>query len=110
MDDILLTGPDAKVIKKFEELLAQIFQMSKGGDLSFILGVRITTSNGRRVLDQEHFVKAYLEKFDMQNAKPVATPLKAGALEALTMTMAGDKEKDREGGTERYQEDIGSLM
>ncbi|KAG5462834.1 MAG: hypothetical protein BJ554DRAFT_3319 [Olpidium bornovanus] len=46
----------------------------------------------------------------MQNANPVATPLEAGALEALTMTMAGDKEKNGEGGTERYQEAIGSLM
>ncbi|KAG5458485.1 MAG: hypothetical protein BJ554DRAFT_1277 [Olpidium bornovanus] len=74
--------------------------MSEGGDLSFILGVRITTSKGRRVLDQERFVKALLERFNMQNAKPVATPLEAGALEVLTMTMAGDKEKNGEGGTE----------
>ncbi|KAG5456547.1 MAG: hypothetical protein BJ554DRAFT_3686 [Olpidium bornovanus] len=84
--------------------------MSEGGDLSFILGVRITTSKGRRVLDQEHFVKAVLERFNMQNVKPVATPLEAGALEMLTMTMAGDKEKNGEGGIKRYQEAIGSLM
>ncbi|KAG5463117.1 MAG: reverse transcriptase (RNA-dependent DNA polymerase)-domain-containing protein, partial [Olpidium bornovanus] len=35
VDDILLTGPDTKVIKKFEELLAQKFKMFEGGDLCY---------------------------------------------------------------------------
>ncbi|KAG5461565.1 MAG: reverse transcriptase (RNA-dependent DNA polymerase)-domain-containing protein [Olpidium bornovanus] len=108
VDDILLTGPNVKTIERFERLLAQKFKMTHGGNVSFILGIRMTTKSEGRILNQEHFAKALLGKFNMTNAKRFAIPLQAEALEVLTMVTPQDEKK--EGCVKKYSEAIGSLM
>lgn len=105
VDDILLTGPDEEVVSRFELSLAEKFKMTEGEDLTFILGIRVTTGDRMRFLDQKHFVLQVLERFGMQDANPAATPMEKGIMEKLQRSTEVDACDQA-----RYAEAIGSLL
>ena len=57
--------------------LAKSFTMKDLGDVKKILGVRITgdMKNRKLTLSRVEYIEKVLERFRMQNAKPVSTPL-----------------------------------
>lgn len=66
MDDIIITGPNARLVHKIEEKLASQFKMTDGCDISFITGIRITTeADGSIRMDQDHYMKQLLKKYGM---------------------------------------------
>lgn len=110
VDDILITGPDAQLVNEFEAALADKFKMTDGGNLSFILGVRVTDFENQqgRLLDQGHCTRQLLARFGMTDANPAPTPMEGNALESL-MPQEEDENVD-EASARRYAEAVGSLM
>ena len=77
VDDMLLAGPSAKDIEALKEQLSQEFAMKDLGDAKQILGMRITRDKeaGKLLLSQSDYIEKVLKRFNMENAKPVSTPL-----------------------------------
>lgn len=74
------------------------------GPVEYFMGLRIKVnrSNGMTIIDQTTFVERILDKFRMNNSKPVATPVESG----LKLIKA-EQEDDIQG---QYQQLVGSLM
>ncbi|KAG5457863.1 MAG: reverse transcriptase (RNA-dependent DNA polymerase)-domain-containing protein, partial [Olpidium bornovanus] len=79
VDDLLLTGPDDdEIIKIFERNLEEKIKTTDGGDLSFIIGIRVRRKEGLLTLDRKHYAEQVLTKFGMTGANPVSTRVESG--------------------------------
>ena len=77
VDDMLIVGHDVGKIEKLKKELSKSFAMKELGPAKQILGMKITPDrkNGKIWLTQEKYVEKVLERFNMDKAKPVSTPL-----------------------------------
>jgi hypothetical protein len=77
VDDMLVAGSNTQDINVLKNKLANSFAMKDLGAAKKILGTRITRDrkNRKLTLSQGGYIKKVLERFRMQNAKPVSTPL-----------------------------------
>ena len=79
VDDMLIAGANMKEILYLKESLAKEFAMKDLGAAKQIRGMRIVRERraGVLTLSQEQYIEKVLCRFNMQNAKPVKTPLAA---------------------------------
>ena len=103
VDDILITGKP-KLVNECVKQLQSHFQCTDSGQASLLLGMQIETSDDYIQLTQERYITEILERFNMTEAKPVATPLETHS----TLTKARDDDLLCDQKT--YQSIIGSLM
>ena len=77
VDDMLVAVYNMKDINVLNNKLANSFAMKDSGVAKKILGMRITRDrkNHKLILSQGEYIENLLERFKMQNAKPVSTPL-----------------------------------
>jgi hypothetical protein len=77
VDDMLVAGSNMQDINVLKKKLANSFAMKDLGAAKKILGMRITRDrkNRKLTLSQGEYTEKVLERFRMQNAKPVSTPL-----------------------------------
>jgi hypothetical protein len=77
VDDMLVTGSNMQDINVLKNKLANSFAMKNLGAAKKILGMRITRDkkNCKLTLSQSEYIGKVLERFRMQNSKPVSTPL-----------------------------------
>ena len=77
VDDMLIAGKNKDELSKLKKNLSQTFDMKDLGNAKHILGMRITRdrSNGCIYLSQSEYVCKILKRFNMENAKPLSTPL-----------------------------------
>ena len=77
IDDMLIVGQDTGKISKLKSELSKSFAMKDLGPAKQILGIRIVRdrSLGLILLSQENYIKKFLERFNMDKAKPVNCPL-----------------------------------
>jgi hypothetical protein len=77
VDDMLVAGSNMQDINVLKNKLANSFVMKDLGAAKKILGMRITRDrkNRKLTLSQGEYIEKVLERFRMQNAKPVSTPL-----------------------------------
>ena len=77
VDDMLVAGKNMQEIKLLKKQLSESFDMKDLGAARQILGMRITRDRKERklTLSQEEYIKKVLDRFNMQDAKPVGTPL-----------------------------------
>ncbi|RDX63927.1 hypothetical protein CR513_57581, partial [Mucuna pruriens] len=68
-DDLLVTGSNEELVRKFKEDMKQIFWMTDLGEMTYFLGIEINQKNG------EKYVKEILKKFRMDECKSVDTPM-----------------------------------
>ncbi|KAH9322355.1 hypothetical protein KI387_016994, partial [Taxus chinensis] len=75
--DMLFARKNIQEIKVLKKQLGDSFAMKDLGAEKQILGMRITRNRKERklVLSQEDYIKNVLERFSMQDVKPVGTPL-----------------------------------
>lgn len=107
VDDLLLIGNRPTIIRELKAALSKQYKMTDLGPVSRFLGLRITRNRSlRRIdIDQEEYIQAVLERFEMADAVPTATPLPSGAvLEANPGEVASDHLRVK------YQSLIGSLL
>ena len=108
MDDMLVVGSTQKEINNIKRALTSDFKMSDLGPVSWYLGLKIThnISAGKMFLFQAPYVEKILERFGMQQAKGVNTPMvNQNAL------VHADKGYQADNSTITwYQQAVGSLM
>jgi hypothetical protein len=77
VDDMLVAGSNMQDINVLKNKLANSFAMKDLGAAKKILGMRITRDmkNHKLTLSQGEYIEKVLERFRMQNEKPVSTPL-----------------------------------
>lgn len=75
VDDMLIVGADLHEIDSLKTKLSEEFAMKDLGEARQILGMRISRSKEGLKLSQEEYVKKVLKRFNMDDAKPVNTPL-----------------------------------
>ncbi|KAH9781841.1 hypothetical protein KPL71_008631 [Citrus sinensis] len=79
VDDMLIACSQKEEIKRLKIELSTEFEMKDLGATTKILGMQITRDRKSKVLflSQADYVKKVLARFNMENSKPVSTPLSA---------------------------------
>ncbi|SMR63630.1 unnamed protein product [Zymoseptoria tritici ST99CH_3D1] len=80
VDDLLIAGPDIKQIEDVKKSLSDRFKMKDIGEYKFFLGISIERdrSKGLIKLTQKAHMQAMIERFNLENANPVALPFATG--------------------------------
>ena len=73
VDDLLIFGSNIQAINDMKSLLCNNFDMKDLGEVSVILGIKITKSEQGISLDQSQYVKKILKKYNYFDSKPVST-------------------------------------
>ena len=77
MDDLLLLGPDPDSTAEMKKMLGAEFDVHDLGEPRYLIGMEITRDHraGTVTLSQQQYILHILEKQQMTDAKPVATPI-----------------------------------
>ena len=77
VDDMLIASANMQDIRELKEELSKSFSMKDLGAAKRILGMKISRDRKKKTLNlsQQEYIEKVLERFAMQNAKPVSTPL-----------------------------------
>ncbi|KAE8703438.1 cytochrome P450 71A9-like [Hibiscus syriacus] len=111
VDDMLVAGSDMQEIINLKQKLSKQFAMKDLGTAKQILGMRIKrdTKSGTLMLSQAEYINKVLSRFNMQDAKPVSTPL--GVHFRLSKEQSPKTEEERAHMVKvSYASTIGSLM
>ncbi|KAL5835734.1 hypothetical protein ACOSQ3_015285 [Xanthoceras sorbifolium] len=111
VDDMLVAGSNMQEIMNLKRELSKQFAMKDLGAAKQILGMRIKrdTKSGTLLLSQAEYIKKVLSRFNMQDAKPVSTPL--GVHFRLSKEQSPKTEEERTHMAKvPYASAIGSLM
>jgi hypothetical protein len=111
VDDMLVVGSNMQDINLLNKKLANSFVMKDLGATKKILGMRITRDgkNHKLTLSQGEYIEKVLERFRMQNAKPVSTPL-ANHFKLTKEMCPKTQEEIKYMSRVPYSSTIGSLM
>jgi hypothetical protein len=108
VDDITIAAKDIKQISWFKDAFSQTFKIKDLGELSMILGVRVTRDRkqGTLRLDQTHYVKSTLAKLSMEKDthRPTKSPMESYD------DLKPAKPTDVRCNKAMYQEGVGSWM
>ena len=76
VDDLLVAGRNIQVIETVKKKLADKFEISDMGDVSLVLGMKVTRDRETKTLSicKENFTKSLLECFGMRDCNTVSTP------------------------------------
>ena len=111
VDDILIAGNDKGYVIEIKDWLSSHFEMKDMGEAAYILGVKISRDRSKNLLSlsQDTYIKKVLERFNMQDCKPIDTPTtKSGALSRkLCPNTPEEKEQMNK---VPYSSAVGSLM
>ena len=111
VDDILIAGMNVSRIDRLKKKLSQSFAMKDLGPAKKILGIQIDRDRKSKKLymSQEKYVEKVLQRFNMDKAKAVSTPL--GAHFKLSMKQCPPTDA-QENDMEKfpYASAVGSLM
>lgn len=76
VDDLVIACANNKTMMDFKNYLMNQFKMTDLKDIKLFLGIRVTRCDDDTItLDQTVYIKTVLSKFNMQDCKPVNTPL-----------------------------------
>ncbi|KAE8673308.1 hypothetical protein F3Y22_tig00111794pilonHSYRG00058 [Hibiscus syriacus] len=111
VDDILVAGPNKDHIKELKAQLAREFEMMDLGSTNKILGMQIhrDISNRKIWLSQKNYLKKILSRFNMQDCKPISTPLPINFKLSSSMSPSNEEEM-MEMSRVPYASAMGSLM
>ena len=78
VDDIVSASNDMDMLSKEKLLLCQWFEMTHKGEAHHILGMLITRDRDIKhtFISQQRYLESVLERYGMENCKPISTPLK----------------------------------
>jgi hypothetical protein len=87
VDDILLAGNDKDMIVTTKGWLSSNFEMKDMGEADYILGVKIFKDRSKKLLglSQQTYIKKILERFQMNDCKPIDNPIAKGEKLCLEM-------------------------
>ncbi|CAH9131081.1 unnamed protein product [Cuscuta epithymum] len=111
VDDMLIVGQDVSLINNLKQDLSKFFYMKDLGPAQQILGMKIVRDRKARklFLSQEEYVERVIKRFNMDNAKPVGTPLANHFKLSKESCPSSEKEKEMMKAVP-YSSVVGSLM
>jgi hypothetical protein len=111
VDDLLLACNSVLYMDKLKLALHNEYEMKDLGEAKFVLGIKIERDRPRRViyLHQQQYIENVLERFNMNECKPVTTPMEVSVRLTKSLAPVTDKEK-QEMSAVPYQSAVGSLM
>ncbi|KAJ4801076.1 hypothetical protein LUZ62_052322 [Rhynchospora pubera] len=78
VDDIIITGNSPKAIDKLIKTLDAEFSIKDLGELSYFLGIQVSSFHKNLHLSQHRYLQTVLTRAAMADAKPCQTPMQAG--------------------------------
>ncbi|GJU44583.1 retrovirus-related pol polyprotein from transposon TNT 1-94 [Tanacetum coccineum] len=95
VDDMLVAGLNKDHINKLKAQLARGFEMKDLGPANKILGMQIHRDRvSRKIwLSQKSYVKKILQRFNMQDCKPISTPFPTNVKLSSKMSPSSEKER-----------------
>jgi hypothetical protein len=75
VDDIIFGSDDDRLSQKFAKHMQNEFKMSLLGELSFFLGLQIRQRNQGIFISQTKYIREMLNRFEMEDCKPVINPM-----------------------------------
>jgi hypothetical protein len=103
VDDIIFGSTNQSWCEDFSRIMMKRFEMSMMGELTFFVGFQIKQLKEGTFICQTMYTKDMLKKFDMENAKPIKTPMPTnGHLDLSEDSKAVDQKV--------YRSMIGSLL
>ena len=105
VDDMMFFSNNTEMLEREKKAIAKRFQVEDLGELHYVLGMDIVRDREQRTISisQKKYLEGVLKKFDMENCKPVSTPLEFGKkYEELS-------KEDEQFDTRTYQRAIGCL-
>ena len=80
VDDIVAVSNNPSMLKAEKAALCSRFKMVDQGEIHYLLGMSIKRDRVSRTLtiDQQSYLESLLKRFEMENSKPVSTPIEAG--------------------------------
>ncbi|XP_020271177.1 uncharacterized protein LOC109846363 [Asparagus officinalis] len=75
---MIFTGNNPKMFEEFKKNMIKEFEMTDIGEMSYFLGVEVSQSEKGIFISQKKYAKDILQKFNMSNCNPVATPAEVG--------------------------------
>jgi hypothetical protein len=78
VDDIIFGSNLTTLSKKFATQMKEEFEMSMLGELSFFLGLQVNQTENGIFVSQTKYIKKMLKKFQMEDSKPMGTPMVIG--------------------------------
>lgn len=103
VDDIVIATETTKKMKEIKAALSNRFDMKDLGELKSFLGVHVKQDAQKIWIGQPGYTAKILDKFGMENSKPVTTPV-----ETSMKLQAGDTGPDADKSV--YQSAVGSLL
>ena len=81
VDDIVLAGKSDKRMAEVKKALAMQFEVKDMGELHYFLGMKTVQDHkkGQIWISQPAYTESVLQKYGMEDAKPVATPVEASS-------------------------------
>jgi hypothetical protein len=88
VDDIIFGLTNQDYCDEFGKMMANEFEMSIIGDLSYFLGLQIKQLKNNTFISQDKYIKDMLKKFGMEDSKGNITPM--GTNESLDSDASGN--------------------
>jgi transposase InsO family protein len=104
VDDVLFLGSNQTAINSLKQRFMNLWECRDLGNTQEFLRMRIIKSKGRILVDQVDYLQKVLQRFNLQNAKSVPTPLPEGY---LPLPNKGTSDPDIR---VSFQQVIGSLL
>ena len=111
VDDMLIAAKNKAEIDSLKTLLSNEFEMKDLGAAKRILGMEIWRDRraGLLYISQQKYIEKVLQSFQMENCKPVSTPLAAHFRLDASALPSTDEERDYMSRVP-YSSAVGSLM
>jgi hypothetical protein len=78
VDDTIFGCNKDSLVHWFSSAMEFEFEMSMIGEMSFFLGLQITQRSEGMFISQEKYLREMLKRFQMEDSKPVGTPMVTG--------------------------------
>ena len=80
VDDILLATNDLNLLCDTTQFLSNTFEMKDLGNVSYVLGIQIYRDHYKDILgmSQKGYIEKLLQRYNMQDYKPLDTPIVKG--------------------------------
>ena len=75
VDDIIFGSTNQDFCEEFRKMMANEFEMSMIGELSYFLGLQIKQLKNGTFVSQGKYIKDMIKKFDMSDSKAISTPM-----------------------------------
>ena len=108
VDDILVASASEQAAVMAKDSLGKLYKVKDLGKAEYFLGVKIEREQNLLRLSQESYINSVLERYGMQDAKPVVTPMVQSS-DLMAKSPRSDSEASRMVGVP-YREAIGSLL